>query len=160
MGSAQLIMLIGGLLLLTVLSMNFYSSFRGKSDTEVYNESLITGTGLGQSLIDEISTRAFDAKTVTKNCTQADSLTSPGALGPEAGESSSTQFNDVDDYKNFVRLDTMVMGVFRTRVNVNYTSKMSPNTISATRTFTKRIDVYITNTYLVDTLKMNYIISY
>ena len=160
MGSAQLIMLIGGLLLLTLLSMTFYSSFRSKSDIEVYNEALITGTALGQSLIDEISARAFDAKTVSKYCTKPDSLTTPGGLGPDSGESSSTQYNDVDDYKNFVRLDTLVMGVFRTRVDINYAAKMNPNQLSATRTFAKRIDVFITNDYLQDTLRMNYIITY
>ncbi len=160
MGTAQLIMLLGGLLLLIFLSMTFYSSFRSKSDIELYNEALITGTAIGQSIIDEISTRAFDQKTVTKSITVPDSLTVVGSLGPEVGESNSTLFNDIDDFKNYVRLDTLVMGVFRTRVNVNYLSKMNPGLISSSKTFTKRIDVFVSNLYLQDTLKLNYVITY
>ncbi len=155
-----MIMLIGGLLLLTALSATFYSSFRGKSDVEVYNQSLVTGTGLAQSLIDEISTKSFDAKTALKSYTTPDSLTSPGSLGPESGETSASQFNDVDDYNNYVRQDTLVMGVFTSKVKVKYAQRMNPNQYSSVRTFSKRIDIYVTNTYLPDTLKMNYIITY
>lgn len=160
MGTAQFIMLAGGLLLLVFLSLTFYSSFRSKSDIDLYNEALITGTAIGQSIIDEISTRAFDQKTVSNSVTVPDSLTATGSLGPDAGESISTLFNDIDDFKNYVRFDTLVMGVFRTRVNVNYLSKMNPGLLSASRTFTKRIDVFVSNLYLQDTLKLNYVITY
>jgi len=160
MGTAQFIMLAGGLLLLVFLSLTFYSSFRSKTDIDLYNEALITGTAIGQSIIDEITTKSFDKKTVTKSYTVPDSLTAVGLLGPDIGESSSNQFNDVDDYKNFVRFDTLAMGIFRTKVNVNYASKMNPNQISASRTFSKRIDVSVWNKYLQDTLKLNYIITY
>ncbi|MFA5805997.1 MAG: hypothetical protein WC879_15275 [Melioribacteraceae bacterium] len=161
MGTGQIILLIGSLILLIIFSLNFYNSYRSKSEIDFYNQALITGTGIGQSIIDEIQTRSFDQKTVTKAITSTDSLTAVGSLGPESGETSVTKFNDADDYKNYVRLDTLgVMGIFKTQVNINYATKMNPDLNSLSKTFTKRIDVFVTNTYLQDTLKLKHVITY
>ncbi len=161
MGSAQIILLMGSLILLVLLSLNFYSSYRSKSELDIYSQALITGTGIGQSIIDEIQTRAFDQKTAINAITSKDSLTAVGSLGPESGENSVTQYNDADDYKNYVRYDTLsVMGIFKTRVDVKYAAKMNPDVNILSKTFTKRIDVFVTNTYLQDTLKLKHVITY
>lgn len=161
MGTQQIILLLGGLILLVILSLNFYSSYRGKSDIDIYNQALITATGIGQSIIDEIQTRAFDQKTVTNSVASKDSLTDVGSLGPEIGETLVTNYNDADDYKNYVRYDTLgVMEIFKTRVNINYVTKMNPDVISISKTFTKRIDVFVTNIYLKDTLKLKHVLTY
>ncbi len=161
MGSAQLILLMGSLILLVILSINFYSSYRSKSEIDIYNQALITGTGIGQSIINEIQTRAFDQKTITKAITSTDSLTAVDSLGPESGETSVTNYNDADDYKNYVRYDTLgVLAIFKTRVDVKYAAKMNPDLNSLSKTFTKRIDVFVTNTYLQDTLKLKHVITY
>ena len=161
MGSAQLILLMGSLILLVILSINFYSSYRSKSEIDIYSQALITGTGIGQSIINEIQTRAFDQKTVIKAITSTDSLTAVGSLGPESGETSVTNYNDSDDYKNYVRYDTLgVLAIFKTRVNIYYATRMNPDVNSLSKTFTKRIDVFVTNTYLQDTLKLKHVITY
>ncbi len=161
MGTQQIILLVGSLILIIILSLNFFSAYRSKSELDFYNQALITGTGIGQSILDEIQTRSFDQKTVTKAIISTDSLTDVGSLGTDSGENLVTKFNDADDYKNYVRLDTMgVMGVFRTRVDVKYAAKMNPDLNSLSKTFTKRIDVFVTNTYLQDTLKLKHVITY
>ena len=53
-----------------------------------------------------------------------------------------------------------VLGIFNTQVDVNYVSKMNPDQISAAKTFTKRINIFVTNTYLKDTLKIKYATAY
>ncbi len=161
MGSAQMILLMGSLILLVILSINFYSSYRSKSEIDIYSQALITGTGIGQSIINEIQTRSFDQKTVTKAITSTDSLTAVGSLGTESGETLVTNYNDSDDYKNYIRYDTLgVLAIFKTRVDVKYATKMNPDLNSLSKTFTKRIDVFVTNTYLQDTLKLKHVITY
>ena len=148
-------MLIGGI----ALSINNY--FSRNNNFELYNEACITAAGLGQSMIDRILTEYFDQKSIGKTFTTPDSLTAVGSLGPDAGESSVASYNDVDDYKGYIEYDTMaVFGVFTTRVDVNYAQKFNPDVISNVRTFTKRIDVFVTNSYLGDTLKFSYAVTY
>lgn len=161
MGSAQLILLAGGLILLGAVSLTIYNSFNNKTDFELQNEAYITAASIGQSMIDKILTKSFDQKTVSHSYTVPDSLTSVGLLGPDAGETSVTSYNDIDDYKNYVQLDTLsVLGVFRTKIDINYAQKFNPDITSNARTFTKRIDVFVTNTFLKDTLKLNYGVTY
>lgn len=161
MGSTQLILIAGSLVLLGFISLTIYNSFNSKTDSDLYNEAYITASGISQSIIDQILTKSFDQNTRTTSVSNPSSLTPVASLGPDPGESSVVQFNDVDDYKNYTRVDTMaVLGIFNTRVDVNYVSKMNPDQISGTQTFTKRIDVFVTNAYLKDTLKIKYATAY
>lgn len=161
MGLSQLILIAGSLVLLGIISLTIYNSFNSKTDSDLYNEAYITASGIGQSVFDQILTKSFDQNTVTTPVTSTSSLTAVASLGPDPGETSVLQFNDVDDYKNYTRIDTMsVLGIFNTRVDVNYVSKMNPDQISAARTFTKRIDIFVTNSYLKDTLKIKYATAY
>lgn len=161
MGSAQLLLVAGGLILLGIVSLTIYNSFGSKTDSDLYNEAYITGSGVAQSIIDQILTKSFDQNTISATITNPNSLTAVNLLGPDAGESNVIQFNDVDDYKNYSRNDTLsVMGIFHSRVDVNYATKMNPDQLSGTRTFTKRIDVFVTNVYLKDTLKFSYAKTY
>lgn len=161
MGTAQTIMLLGSLLLLVTLSMNFYSSYRSKSDLSINSEALSTAITVGESIFNDIRSRAFDEKTVSKAVYSIDSLTAPASLGPDAGESNATQFNDADDFNNYISYDTLgIFGIFKTSIKVHYVHKLDPNTVSATRTFTKRIDINVTNKYLADTLKLKHVIAY
>ena len=161
MGLSQLILLAGSMVLLGIISLTIYNSFNSKTDSDLYNEAYITASGIAQSIIDQILTKSFDQNTRTTSVSNPSSLTAVASLGPDAGESSVLQFNDVDDYKNYTRADTMsVLGIFNTQVDVNYVSKMNPDQISAAKTFTKRINIFVTNTYLKDTLKIKYATAY
>ncbi|MEW5843462.1 MAG: hypothetical protein AB1775_09385 [Bacteroidota bacterium] len=161
MGTQQIILVIGGMVLLGLLALTFYNSYNTKTDLDIYNQAIITASGIGQSMIDEIQAKAFDEKTVSKRVNNVSQLTAVGALGPDSGETSPANYDDIDDYKNYMRLDTLnTLGVFTTRVDVNYAVKLNPNQTSSSQTFAKRIDVFVTNTYLKDTLKLNSISTY
>ena len=98
-------------------------------------------------------------------------LTAADLLGPDAGETTSSLFNDIDDYNNYVKIDTVTnSAIFKTRGKVEYLSVVD-STMSATttRTWNKLLTVYITSDYLVDysvkpprpdTLKFQSVFSY
>jgi hypothetical protein len=154
-------MVIVGILLLTVFILTVYRASTARITISVLNEATITATGLAQSLIDEIQIKSFDEKTISQTITSEDSLTAVGSLGPETGEILVTQFDDVDDYKNYTRSNSLSrLGTFNSRVDVYYVQKLNPETRSSVRTFTKRIDVFVTNFSLTDTIKLSHVVSY
>lgn len=75
----------------------------------------VRASELGQSLMNEILSRAFDEHSDMAGglirCSEAGTFcTAPGSLGAE-GEASSALYNDVDDYINFdFSLETNAMG--------------------------------------------------
>lgn len=161
MGAAQTMLLTGGLIMLVVLSLTFYSSYRAKSDLSINSEALTTAVSVGQSMFDLIQTRAFDEKTVSKAVYSTDSLTLANLFATDADELNVNQYDDVNDFHNYVSYDTLgIFGVFRSKVKVRYVNKMNPNNFSNTRTFTKLIDITVWNEYLSDTLKLKHVIAY
>lgn len=162
MGSAQLLTILGGLVILSLLGLSFYNSYRTKSDVNYYNEALITASGLGESMLEQIMTRAFDEKSVSKAANTTDSLTASYNLGTDTGESTIATFDDIDDFDNYIRFDTLsVFGLYRTSVKVRYMTKMNPNSLSASRTFSKRIDIKVFNNYMgTDTVKFFHVVTY
>jgi len=155
------ILTIASIFLLSTLILNVNNATTQRLTSMYSNEAAIDASGIAQSLIDEIQTRAFDERTIYKMVTTTDSLTVVKLVGKDAGETVSTQFDDIDDYNNYTRTDSLSrMGNFNTKVLVYYIDKNNPDTQSAVRTFTKQIDVHITNFSLPDTLKFSHIIGY
>lgn len=161
MNTGQSLMVILGILLLTIFILTVYRASTARITISLMNEATITATGLGQSLIDEIQVKAFDEKTVGASISTPDSLTPSGSLGKDTGETLLTHFDDVDDFHNYTRTDSLSrLGAFSSKVDVYYVQKFTPETKSLVRTFTKRIDVYVTNFSLTDTIKLYHVVSY
>jgi hypothetical protein len=117
-------------------------------------EYSITATSLGTSVIERANSLAFDAASVDTFITAAriSELTAAGSLGPESGETTSAMFNDIDDYNNYSKTDTIPnSAIFRTNVKVSYIAVASnAMTTTTAKTFNKMITVYVTSDYLVD----------
>jgi hypothetical protein len=155
------VLTIASIFLLSMLILNVNNATTERLTSMYSNESVISASGIAQSLIDEIQTKCFDESTTNKLVLSADSLTHAKLMGKDGGESVSTQFDDIDDYNNHTRTDTLNrMGTFNTKVLVYYIDKSNPETKSLSRTFTKRIDVNVTNFSLPDTLTFSHIIGY
>jgi len=88
--------------ILTTLTLNFNRTTLNQAGTTMNSEGIITGTGLGQSVIEEIKVKAFDEATVTAACSTVTSLTLSNALGPETGETNENLYDDVDDFNNYL----------------------------------------------------------
>lgn len=154
-------LVIGSIFLITILILNFYTANTNQMSISVNNEAIITAAGIGQAMIDNILTRAFDEATISQSVNTVDSLATAIALGPDAGEVYTYQFDDVDDFKNFAAVDSSTrLSNYDISVDVNYVVKLTPGTISASRTFTKRIDVTVWSQYLPDTLTISHVIAY
>jgi len=157
----QQLLVIGALIILGSLVLTFNRSTQNVNANNYFNIALIDATASAQSLIEEIQTKAFDEKTVSSSVSSASGLTTNASLGADAGESIPTQFDDIDDYKNYRQVDSIEQfGQFSLSVQVNYVMKYSPETISTTPTFLKKVDVTVSNSFLVHSLTLSRIISY
>lgn len=161
MSSGQNILVIGALSILTLLIISFYNSESTKYIMTLDNEAIITATGLGQIVIEQISSKHFDEKIINNYFWVPDSLTSPLDLGAEEDETELALFDDVDDFNNYSRKDSLDrLGKFNISVVVNYIKKEEPDSIVNVRTFYKLATVSVTNPYLLSTLKLHYLASY
>ncbi|MCR4416495.1 MAG: hypothetical protein WHV63_01650 [Ignavibacteria bacterium] len=161
MNTGQTLLVTVGLLLFTIFVLTVYRTTSSRFAFAIANEAIISGTAIAQSMIDEISQKSFDEKTVSGVVSVPDSLTPVSALGPDVGENDPTKFDDIDDYNNFQKTDSLSrLGNFKTRVSVYYVSSGNPDLKSLSRTFYKRVDVFVTNNFISDTIKLYRIISY
>jgi hypothetical protein len=163
MSSGQTLLVLGALIFLSLFILRVNYAQNGHVKNSITNEAIITATGLAQTLLEQIQTESFDQNTVLKTVSTPDSLTAPSSLGKDAGETSFTTFNDIDDYNNYTETDTMgLLGAFYIKAKVNYCTKMNPDIFSSVPTFSKRIDVFVYSKYLFasDTLKLSKVISY
>jgi len=117
-------------------------------------------TSLATSLIEEAQGKAFDKNSLegllqsTTECTPVDSL------GPEPGE-KRCDWNDFDDYNNL--RDTVKIkdvDTFYRWATVSYVDSTSPNVAISSRTFTKKLTVYVKGLASQDTIRMSFLFSY
>jgi len=161
MNSGHMFLTIAGVILLSNLILNVHKANTNRMLTNYTSESVINASGLAQSIIDMIQSKAFDENTIDAAVWQLDSLTAAINLGPESGENMHTEFDDIDDYNNYsttVSLDRM--GDFDINVNVFYVNTLNPQIKSSITTYSKKIELSIINYSLLDTLKYYHIISY
>ena len=161
MGSGHQLLTIAGIFLLSIFFLSVNKSNTERSSSLYESGSVIDANGVAQSVIDEIQCKAFDEATISKSVWDSDSLTSPKSLGPELGETNHTQFDDVDDYNNYSTvINVDEYGDFGVRTTVKYIQNMNPDLVSITSTYSKRIEVDVTNYSYPDTLRYYHVISY
>jgi len=161
MNGGQQILALAALTLLSYLILSFGNTSNLFLETGLFNESVISGSALAQSLIEEIQSRAFDENTISQALTSVDNLTLSNSFGPDAGEFSSIDYDDIDDYNGFVLSDTLSrMGNYNAAVDIYYIVEFNPDTRSIERTFSKRIDIKITNPAVNTNITFSSIVSY
>jgi len=161
MNGAQQLLAIAAIFLLTTLILNVNRSTTDKIITTYSNESFITGTGIAQSMIDEIIVKSFDENTVDKPVFETSSLTPSSSFGPDGSETDYRDFDDIDDYDGYTKTEsTDRMGDFNIQVHVGYVLPDNLEQETSQRTFTKRIKVMVTNFSLPDTIKLYQIVGY
>ena len=160
MAGMQMMLVIGALMMLSVLTLNLNRA-QILSDTELSeSEYILTATAIGQTIINEIGTKAYDQATVSSDTASLASFAAPNALGPNTGESYPL-LNDVDDYN---RLSTTVgsarAGDFTVSCAVAYVDPATPNTIATVRTRTKRVRMTVTSPFMTTPVNLVYYKSY
>lgn len=161
MGSAQYLLILGGLILFTTLILNQSKSSQQQTDSSINNEGIVIATSIGQSIIEKLEIMSFDEKTISSEIEDADSLTLAYSLGAEYGENDITLYDDIDDFNNITLIDTNNrLGEFETSIEVFYVAESALENLSTTRTFLKKARINVSNEYLLDTLKLEYIFGY
>ncbi len=150
MGGVQMMLVLAALTLLSilVLSLNRAKLFSDEQLSQA--EYMMEATAVGQTLINDIHTKEFDAATATDPNADVSAFTAPRSLGHGWWE-SYPNFNDVDDYNRLrTTISTPRAGSFTLACRVHYVDPAQPNTPLGVRTRTKRITVSVTSPFLND----------
>ena len=151
---------LAAVVLLSALILNVNRSILLSSTDYYESEAIMTATSVGQQLLDEISSRAFDENTINNYVQDVSGFTGHDSLTFESGE-LYPNFDDVDDFNGYYRTDsTSRMGNFVSSVIVAYVNPASPDVIQNLKTRMKRISVVVSSPYLVGNLQLNYYSSY
>jgi hypothetical protein len=145
------------------------------TQTAEQNEVFLTAISVGQSVIDEAMTKAFDQATVSGPVSSASLLTSFSALGRDntgeivpvpdtlSGQQflSSSRFTDVDDYRGYSRrVFTRHTYPLTVSVAVEYASETDPDQLASAPTFCKKMTVTVTGEQLAAPVVLQYVFTY
>lgn len=171
MTTAQSLLSIGAMMLLTFLILRF-NSIQLTSAEAAYNAKFgIVANSLANSLIEEAKDKLFDAAVfdTTKTISSPSDFSPIGLynFGPEAGE-VYPNFDDFDDYHNLFVLDTLSLKnpttglatAFEIRAQVAYVNEDTPNLESGSKTYHKRMSVSVFSDAMIDTVKISTIFSF
>ena len=155
MGLGQTLLTIMALMLMGRLILSVNTTTLDVGFSKDMSEYRIAATSLGTSMIEQANALAFDEATVDTNLSPMGStaaLTPAASLGPDAGETSIALFDDIDDFNNYTKSDTLQGVNYNTTVTVEYLLVTPPSTIAVTttKTYNKRITVMVTSPYLID----------
>ncbi len=150
MGSSQTLLVLAALTILGLISISANKTMLSSSTIVLNSEAVITGTAVGQAEIEQILLKRFDQNLPPPYSTDSvNVLTSPSDLGPDAGETSVSDFNDIDDYNGYVdSVYTPRFGYYKRTCSVYYVTASSPDVNAETQTFIKRIDITVYNPYI------------
>jgi len=171
MGLGQTMLTIMALVLMGRLVLSFNTTILETGFTKDMAEYRITATSLGTSMLEQSSGLAFDERTVDSTAGTTAALTSKASFGPDATESNVDRYDDIDDYHNYSKIDSLTnSAIFKTRVTVNYVDISGSDVVTtASKTFSKEVIVDVTSDFLVDysvsparpdTLRFKQIFSY
>ena len=140
----QMIMVIGAFMLLSLLTVSVNQSLINKTSSTYETESVIAATTMAQALLQEVILRDFDENTRNYAIVATPAgLTTVAHLGKD-GE-TYPNFDDLDDYKGFLRYDTIKVGIFKSNVYVVYSGNGSITDSSTVPTFYKKVTVSVVN---------------
>lgn len=147
MNTGQMLITLAALTLVVITSLNHNRSSINTKENMLYSKEFIIATSIGQSMLDEISEKAFDEKIVNGNSIISASSFST-LLKAESGE-SYPNFDDVDDYNEFEKVENIPeVGSFSIKIGVNYISDDFNK--STANTYNKNVTIKITNQALIN----------
>ena len=166
----QMMLSIGAVTLLGTLFIPARKLSLNREQVLISSEATSSATAIGQELIEEITVRKFDEKFSGRGESTNVATNFSAILRPDAGEDTSknnpyiTTFDDVDDFNGYRNtVSTSRLGNFNDTVKVYYVNEDTPDVVSSTQTFLKRIDVKVRNPYVFSkdsTITISKVISY
>jgi len=164
---------LGAITLLSLVSLSINTMIVGKTTTMLDAEGQLNAISIGQSMLDEVMQKSYDAATVSNKVYDASDFTASGSLGANPSESavvpqpdtypfkSLVGYNDVDDYHRYKRtVSTPRMGNYDVRDSVWYVVETNPDQTSGTQTFFKRVKVTIRHPNMASPLSLTDVVVY
>ncbi len=166
MNTGQMMITMGAMFLLSMIILSVNSGYNRNNDMILDSKFDILAVSLATSIVEDANGLAFDLATVGgSNIVQYPSQLS--TVGAGSGEyyfsRDSNNFNDFDDYDglNITYNDTTLeSAVFNIWCKVGYITDNNPEVFTSTKTWYKRLDVYIASHSMTDTIKMSTVMSY
>lgn len=173
MNLGQTIITLGAFMLMSRVILGVNTSFvvNGMSIDEA--KAVITSLSVATSYIELAQGLPFDEETIDQFIFDTNVLTPKILLGPDAGETNSTAFDDFDDFAGWETLviiggregvpDSLKGGdQFKLQFDVYYVNSADINTVSNSRTFLKRMDLKVWRAFPEggDTLSISYVLGY
>jgi hypothetical protein len=157
MNFGESLLAIGAMVLLSILVLSTNNTIFSTGTSLNESKFDLLATSIGTSIIEEASNKSFDENTIDTTASKTSDLSIK--LGPE-GETRH-YFDDFDDYNGCTGSDsTMPSAVFNYRCKVEYVVSGNPEKISASRTWDKKLTVYVTSKSMQDTVKLCTVFSY
>lgn len=156
MGERELILVIAASIFFSTISLSVNKFFIENSEIMWRNEYDYVGISLAQKIIEEAKTRRFDLYEPPSD------FTSPTSLGRNPYE-NYPNFNDVDDFNYFYYspLNLNVSDtVYQIKVQVYYVSEANINVKVTSRTFYKKLTVWITCPHMSGPVTLSHVYSY
>jgi hypothetical protein len=116
MGTGQMMLTLGALVLLSTLTLSVNRALLASNDDMRQSARELQAVSLAQNMIEEALALGFDERTTAPSVFTAPDSTS---LGPESGETYGA-FDDVDDFNGFERTVTAGGEDYVIRVRVGY----------------------------------------
>ena len=175
------ILAIGAMVIFGTFLSSSNRLMTGNTQIAEQNEYYLTALSLGQSVIAEAKTKAFDQKTVTTAVSAPESLSvtlgsdgstesvpNPDTLITSSpyttntpGFFSNLKFNDVDDYNGYKRkVNTPRAEGYTVSAKVAYASATYPDSGKFSRTYCKKMTVTVKSPYIPDSLTVSYAFFY
>lgn len=139
----------------------------------VEGETFDIAVNYAQALLTEISRKKFDAASVDSGYQPTSDFTSPYSLGPNSSElaqinpwpdvvpfKSMSAYDDADDYHGYQRtVNTDVVQGLKLWVEVYYVTSTNPNSRVTSKTYFKRVRVYVQHPSYLNTISFSTLIT-
>jgi len=159
MNTGQMILTMGAMIFLSAIVLRVNTVTLINTDTQYNSKFDILATSIGNTMIEEISKKAFDENSLSSTLTKTNELTNKNQLGPD-GETYS-QFDDIDDYDGYSYSDsTLPSAIFDVVCSVDYVKDTEPDKIDNQRQWTKKITVMVSSKSMEDVVTVSTLYSY
>lgn len=168
MSSGQTMITMAAMSLLSLVILNSNRNALSSTTSMAENKYNILAISLGTALIEEAFSKSFDQYTTDGQ--QVDDITDlTQSLGPGSSETTRDDFNDFDDYNNYIdstSADTTLQSAeFIIRSKVYYVDPATSNKLTPVtyRTWHKRMDVFISSPFInegQDTVRLSKVYSH
>jgi len=175
-GLGQVPLLVLALTMLMILQMSINSSILSASVSSLDNEATLEATALGNLMLGEIKSKAFDQTTLAAMVYNRSQLTQAASLGTETGDSvitnevvplsqtvflSQRKYNDIDDYNRYIRsVQTPNLATFVLSNSVCYAQESNPEAVSLTPTWYKMVVITVAHPNMAHPVVIKSLIAY